>query len=176
MEIDFVKPEFGDWKSIADLHIQSWRDHYHQILSADYLETQIVPEKYEEWKTRFEKPKSNQQIILAKSGQQLIGFSCFFINKHIAHGTYIDNLHVLTRFKRKGLGKLLMQKTANAVIKKNVEPKYWLWVFSENIPAKKFYEKIGGELYESRLLEQPGGGQSYIDRYVWTDFSNILQE
>lgn len=174
MKAEFIKPLETDWKAIANIHIQSWRDSYANLLTENYLQDKVVLDKEKEWQDRFKDPAQNQEIIALKTENKLIGFVCLFIDKDPDLGTYIDNLHVLNKYKGHGLGRKLMQEAASYTLQNSDLSKYWLLVFSGNTAAKGFYEKVGGKLIDTKIYDSPDGQRLPVDQYVWEDF-RLLQ-
>jgi ribosomal protein S18 acetylase RimI-like enzyme len=59
---------------------------------------------------------------IAEKGREIAGFLWLVWYKHIRHKgiAYIEELHVTKRFRRQGIGKLLVQGALNAARKKDI--------------------------------------------------------
>ena len=87
---------------------------------------------------------------------------------------YIDcelcAIYVKPELQRQGIGKALF----NYVIqeqKKNNNKNMILWCLKENYNARKFYEKMGGNLYGKNEIEK--GGKKYKEVGYRYDLSNL---
>ena len=67
-----------DLANISGLHAQSWRDNYHSVLSADYLEHEVFSERAALWTARLTKPPLNQLVLVAEVNHVFCGFICVF--------------------------------------------------------------------------------------------------
>ena len=102
--IEFRTPTKEDTNNIALLHAHSWQVNYKGILSDDYLSKKANTDRLAVWKKRFEKPNGNRHIILAEDEGELVGFICTYFDHDPQWGALLDNLHIATHMKRKGIG------------------------------------------------------------------------
>lgn len=151
-----------DCEFIAGLHIVSWQQNYNTVLSEGYLSEHIYQERKAIWKQRFESPKANQMVFVAKIDDEPVGFICLFGSNHNKHGSIIDNLHVLPNVKGKGVGKALLEQAAKWLLANYPDVGVYLEVLEVNQKAIAFYEYKGAH---------------YIDRSVWhTPCDNDVDE
>ncbi len=165
--LSFRKATKEDAEGIAILHTESWKSAYKGILSDEYLDRNVLKNRLETWKLRFDNPSINQFIILAEANNTLLGFVCIFGNQDTEFGSLIDNLHVKPDFKGKGIGKKLLNKASELIFENYKKKLMHLWVFEANTSAIGFYKKIGGKNTERSLKENPDGTKSYCFRMVW---------
>ncbi len=165
--LSFREATKEDAEQIAALHAESWKNAYKGILSDEYLAKNVLKNRLETWKFRFDNPSVNQFIILAEENNMLVGFVCIFGNQDTAFGSLIDNLHVKPDFKGKGIGKKLLNKASDLIFEKYKTKLMHLWVFEANTSAIGFYKKLGGKNTERSLKENPDGTKSYCFRMVW---------
>ena len=159
----------ADWEAIAQLHAESWSDHYRGILTDEYLDGPVFEDRRQVWQSRFEAPGPNQLVLVAEENGVLVGFVCACGEEDPVWGAYIDNLHVRPNQKGKGIGKMLMQKTAQWILDTHTQHHFYLWVLEANHSSRAFYEKIGGR-HEERLVQDiPDGGFAPCWRIVWPD-------
>lgn len=165
--LSFREATKEDAEQIAALHAESWKNAYKGILSDEYLAKNVLKNRLETWKFRFDNPTVNQFIILAEENNLLVGFVCIFGNQDTEFGSLIDNLHVKPDFKGKGIGKKLLNKASDLIFENYRTRLMHLWVFQANTSAIGFYEKLGGKNAETSLRENPDGTQSDCFRMVW---------
>jgi GNAT superfamily N-acetyltransferase len=97
-----------------------------------------------------------------------MGFVCVFGDQDPVWGSLIDNLHVAPESHRSGVGRQLMQRAAQWLDQMYPELGVYLWAYEANVPARRFYERLGARHCETINKRDPGGGYALSYRYVWT--------
>ncbi len=162
---------------IAQLHIDSWRTAYRDILDPAYLAGPIEQERRDIWAGRFAAPNADMQVTLAEDGAGAIGFICTLGNDDPAWGALVDNLHVLPRAKGGGIGGSLLASAGDWAASRFPGAGIYLWVFEANEPARRFYDRMGGKVVERVIEPNPaGGGESLSLRYAWSDPAALGRE
>ncbi len=165
-----------DAEAIASLHTQSWRDTYRSILPDSYLDGPIVDERINLWRARFSSlPPNRFHVVLAESPERLVGFACVLLDEDPKWGACLDNLHVLSGWRNRGLGRRLWGKAAQWVRSKEPAWPIHLWVFEANGPARRLYDALGGEVIEQRKKEVVRGIQVPSVLYWWRDLQELLR-
>ncbi len=91
----------------------------------------------------------NSKVIIDKTTDEIIGYC--FVSKESEKDYAIPIMGVSVNYRGKGLGKLLIQKTLNEIVKATNSLEFvHLSVTKENIPAYPLYEKLGFIEYESQ--------------------------
>jgi GNAT superfamily N-acetyltransferase len=114
---------------------------------------------------------SNKYIeaILAEYAGQAAGFALFFHNYSTfltKPGIYLEDLFVLPKYRRKGIGKALLKKLAQIAVERNCGRLEWS-VLDWNEPAIAFYRSMGASILDDwricRVAEEGlnklGGGE-----------------
>ncbi|MCV3216433.1 GNAT family N-acetyltransferase [Plectonema radiosum NIES-515] len=114
---------------------------------------------------------SNKYIeaILAEYPGQAAGFALFFHNYSTfltKPGIYLEDLFVLPKYRRKGIGKALLKKLAQIAVQRNCGRLEWS-VLDWNEPAIAFYRSMGASILDDwricRVAEEGlnklGGGE-----------------
>lgn len=156
-----------DAPQIAALHAQSWQQAYRGILRDEFLDGPVHQNRLDLWQQRLSTPADNLFVLLALEDQNLCGFVSVFSNDDPVRGALIDNLHVHPTLKGQGLGARLMHEAATWIKQRDRTGCFYLWVYEANLPARRFYEKLGGVNAERVLHDNPGGGSAYCLRYTW---------
>lgn len=159
----------SDYRAIAALHAQSWKENYRGSFLDDYLDHHADADRLEVWSKRMTSTNPNQYVVLAERGDELVGFVCTFLDYHKDYGCYLDNLHTKSGHQGMGIGKRLMHESASYVVKQRPQSELYLWVLEKNQAAKNIYEKLGGVESGKEIFDNPGGGHSMAYRMVWSD-------
>lgn len=158
-----------DADTIADIHVLSWRDAYAAILDPDYLAGPIEDDRRSVWSARMASPGDGQKVILAVDDDQIQGFVCVFANCEPEWGALVDNLHVLPSARGRGIGARLLGCAAAWLERAHPGSGLYLWVFEANEGARRFYERLGGQLAGSDIADGPGAAGRPILRIAWPD-------
>ncbi|MDX2004896.1 MAG: GNAT family N-acetyltransferase [Meiothermus sp.] len=166
---------YSDAQTLAYLHTESWRSAYTEVLPAAYLGGHLETERAQVWRQRMSNQQGRQFTVLAELEREAVGFVHVTFEEEPEHGALLDNLHVRPHLKRQGIGRLLLGEAARRV--RALEPGWpmHLWVFSDNLPAQRFYGALGGELAEAKLKPTPAGTLVSAVRYVWHDLSSLTR-
>ena len=161
------KASIEDLSNIVELHTQSWRENYGDVLSSTYLREEIYPDRTKVWSSRLTSSPANQLILIAELGNEFCGFVCGFGAKHREFGTIIDNLHVRSNCKGKGIGTKLLVAAAKWAVTNFENDNLYLEVLEGNSKAIKFYESLGGKNIATAYWHTPCGNDTKELIYSW---------
>jgi len=168
----------ADASSIGRVHVTGLHETYSGIMPSEWLAARTPEERTGRWKNIIEEPVacSTIAVFIAEYGGDVCGFaSCGrqrteFL-KGLGFGGEISAIYVLRRHQRRGIGVALMRKLISVLLEDGLDAAA-LWCLAENIPARRFYECLGGEF----LLEQAGpeihAGQLEI-AYGWRSLASL---
>jgi GNAT superfamily N-acetyltransferase len=164
----------ADAVAIAQLHTHSWQIAYRGILRDDFLEGPLAENRRMLWHTRLSDCKRADQFVLVDAqGGAIRGFACAFLDADPEWGCLVDNLHVVPDLKGQGLGRQLMTAVAKRVWLSNPGSRLHLWVYEQNLAARRFYERLGGVINERNAELALDGTQVNAVRYGWSDLSGL---
>ena len=63
----------------------------------------------------------------------------------------VERIYVLRRFKRQGLGTLMMERAMNEAANRGLNT-VWLGVWEHNVAAQRFYERLGFSVFGSHVF------------------------
>jgi ribosomal protein S18 acetylase RimI-like enzyme len=165
--------EQTDADVIAQLHARSWHTAYRGILSDDFLNGPLLADRQRLWRARFaEVNRTDQMVLLDEEAGKVQGFACAFLDADPDWGTLLDNLHVVSECKGRGLGRRLMAEVAKRLLELD-RTRLHLWAFEQNHAARRFYERLGGRITTSHAESAPDGGEVNAVRYCWSDLANV---
>ena len=85
----------------------------------------------------------DQEVHVAEMDGEINGFLAL-------HGDMVEHLYVRPDLLRRGIGSALLQRA-----KERLPSGFRLWVFQDNVPARRFYERHG-----LRLVEETDGSRN----------------
>ena len=95
-------------------------------------------------------PRPAAEVLLAFAGEAPAGFALFFQNFSTfltRPGIYLEDLFVRPEFRRRGLGRTLLERLARLAVERGCGRFEWA-VLDWNVDAIAFYEKLGATLLE----------------------------
>lgn len=128
----------------------------------------------EVWAGRLTNPAANQFVCVAEYDKFIVGFVCSFFNDSDTYGTLLDNLHISSAMKGKGIGKRLMGVVADEINLGYAEKGMYLWVLEQNLGALGFYKALGGEQKETVVGHDIGDRPIMKVRYYWPPMVELL--
>ncbi len=111
---------------------------------ADYCARVYSPEN-----VRSEFEDTDSTYLIAEINDRAVGFAKLRENKPVEcvdgeNAIELQRIYVLERVKRAGVGKALLQKGIDIGRARGYK-QLWLGVWDKNIPAQRFYERLGME-------------------------------
>lgn len=131
----------ADAATIAQIHVDSWRQAYAGYVPQAYLDSIELTERQEMWNGVLAQP--NTKVLLAEAAGRTLGFASVGPAKD--EDAEPGDLTLYTMYLNQeswglGIARLLM-KQVDDMITTGVQ--MTLWVFEENARARKFYERNG---------------------------------
>ncbi len=165
-----------DLVNIAELHAQSWRENYNSVLTEKYLNEMVHSDRAKVWEERLNNPPANQYILIAEADGVFCGFVCVYGAKHPKFGTIIDNLHVNSDIKGKGIGTKLLISAATWAVAHYKTDNLYLEVLECNSKAIGFYESLGGKNLDIAYWYTPCGNKVKEFIYSWGLPENLAKQ
>lgn len=167
----------SDAVAIAELHTASWQIAYRGLLQDAFLDGPLPSNRRELWESRLSGPQRADQIVLMDDCDgEIQGFACVFLDADPQWGALLDNLHVSPGLKGRGLGRRLIGAVAQRVRQHSASSRLHLWAYDQNLAARRFYERLGGEVTERLAEAAPDGTQMNVVRYCWSELSGLCAQ
>ena len=161
-----------DAEKIANIKVDGWKTAYKGIIDDDFLKSMDVKKEAERRRNIIE---NGANIIVAELEGEVIGF-CIY-RDHIENKEKYPNadceisaLYVTSKLKRNGIGRKLMLYVIELLKSKN-KKRMILGCLKDNFPARVFYEKMGGKVFDYDELEC--GDKSYTLAMYGYDIENM---
>lgn len=160
----------ADAPLVARLHATSWRSAYAAILDPTWLAGALDADRLAVWSARLATPSPAIHLLIAERDGVALGFVCVVGGADPRWGTLVDNLHVLPDAKGSGVGAMLLRAAARwAAGGAFPQEGIHLFCYTENRPARTFYERMGGRVVEEMDRMAPDGRMAPEVRYHWPD-------
>jgi ribosomal protein S18 acetylase RimI-like enzyme len=165
-----------DVKAIAALHAESWRRHYRGAYLDSFLDGDVFADRLAVWSARLTAPSADSFTIVADQNKAVVGFVHMILDEDPDFGTLLDNLHMTSQLKRRGIGRRLLVEAARELVRRRpTNRQFYLWVLAQNTAAQAFYAACGGTKVETTLSGPfPGGGRALSHRMAWPDAAALV--
>jgi diamine N-acetyltransferase len=136
----------SDAVTVAALSVQVFLDTYAtQGIRADLAREAFAEYSAEAFARRLD--ETDRAFILAEAGTGLLGYAEVLLSPLIApaaqlSGAELVRLYVQPAAQRLGIGRALLEHTAQAVLAANI-PAVWLTAWDGNANARAFYARMG---------------------------------
>jgi len=165
-------PGPADAEALAHVHVTSWRETYQGLLPDAFLARMSEPG----FARRFRRSLSlvDDVTLGAADRSGIVGYASGGPSRRGVHGEgEITVLYVLRAAQGHGLGRRLLTETARALAARGATS-LMISVLRENLPARGFYEHLGGMAKSPRREPGPGGVLLWEVAYRWPDIRSLL--
>ncbi len=164
-----------DVDAIAQVHVQSWRETYLDILAAPVLESITVHARRQEWTAWLNTNESFSGILVATHHDELVGFCSFGKSRHT--GAELDEaevyaIYVLNHAQGQGIGYALWRNAIQALAEQGASG-----LVVEVLAANRacgFYEALHGQV-RGRRLRRVAGIPVEAVVYEWPSVARALK-
>lgn len=163
-----------DADGIARVHVETWRNAYRGIVPDAHLASLDVQKRAQRWREIITETReyvfvavnqSNEIVGWATGGREKTGDSI--------HTGELNGIYVHPSAQGQGMGRKLMQTVARRLAADGHDAML-LWVLTDNAPARRFYEMLGGILLPGSLKDFEIGGIRLSEiAYGWPDIRTL---
>lgn len=137
----FRKAEAGDWPVIRQIAYETWPDTFGHIITADQLDY-MLNLIYNEGSIRNQISEKGHHFVLAKLGDDPIGFVSYEIHYNSQPQLMIHKFYLLPVFQGLGIGTKALDLLSEIALEYD-DKLLRLKVYYKNAKAIGFYEKYG---------------------------------
>ena len=165
-----------DAEAIARVRVASWRASYRGIIDDAYLDALSVDAGRDRYLRSFDPaPVAGFTRVVADDGCRVVGFA----TGGVARGPgaarrqgEVWMIYLMPDAQRHGLGTRLMRSMARGLDRRGLGSMV-IWALARNIPARTFYERLGGRVMAERTSTV---GAQRLDEvaYGWDDLQGLI--
>ena len=149
---------------IADILVEDWKKAYQGIIDSDYLDSMNVEERYQRELQRY------RIYRVAAVEKEVLGFTWNEMTDNKDSDCEIIAIYIRYSRRGGGIGRALFNDSVN-LFRAAGRRRMIIWCLMENMEARKFYEKMGGTVYQSgthRWGNRDYDMISYLYRLDWS--------
>ncbi|MDO8380180.1 GNAT family N-acetyltransferase [Phenylobacterium sp.] len=161
-----------DAEALAQVHVTAWRETYRGLLPDSYLDRMSVPVNARRFAKSLVSPAEHEIVLAAADREGIVGYAAGGPSRSRAPGeAEVATLYVLRAHQGQALGRRLLTAAARVFADQGARS-LMISVLRDNIPARGFYEHLGGQADAPR--REPGpGGVTYEVSYRWPDIRTL---
>lgn len=163
-----------DAARIAYVRITGWRESYRGMMPDILLDNLDIEADTARVQKALQDANNRAMRFVAEKDGLIIGMAACGAargQEDVERGE-VYALYLLDEVKRTGAGTLLMRHMARALEQQGMRS-LQLSVLEKNVPARAFYEKLGGKLTGKGVFTFEGHALPDVT-YVWPDLSALL--
>lgn len=162
----------SDAEALGEVHVRAWRETYRGMLPDSYL-TRLSPELHaRRWRRALLASQAQEATLAAADRSGLVGYAGVGPSRRKVEGeAEIYTLYLIRTAQRRGLGRRLVADAARLMAARGFTS-MMISVLSDNVAARGFYERLGGEAEPDRLEHGPAG-VVHETAYVWPDIRTL---
>ncbi len=165
-----------DAAGIARVHVDSWKSTYAGIVPDSYIRALSHDSGTEKIKLWFERPFPGAKYFVAEvQGEGIVGFATGGLAREQYPGLdgELFAIYILDAHHRAGIGRSLVSRVAGHLKASGITGML-TWALASN-PARRFYERLGGNRVGERAIEIGGRRLDEI-AYGWKDLALLLRD
>jgi L-amino acid N-acyltransferase YncA len=172
MKFTVRKAQIADANDIGFVQVDSWRTTYAGIVPDEYLASLSAISRADRWKEQFH--DETTLIFVAQDETGVFGFASGGKLRDPIEGydAELYAIYLLQDKQRRGAGKILCQKLAEALRMKDFRSLI-VWVLAKN-PSAGFYAHLGGIPVDEKQIDI-GGVQLTETAFGWASLDSLAE-
>ncbi len=161
----------ADAEAIARVHVTSWRETYRGLIEDAIIDSRTIERRTVQWTGALN--ARERSTFVACVQEVVCGFASAVVGQPPDPQTrgYLHTLYVLRAVQGAGIGKALLQATAEKLFRQGCTA-LRLHVLPNNSAARGFYEYLGAQYIGD--LVQPDDDDEWVDAvYEWKDLASF---
>ena len=171
------KATIADAAALARVHVDTWRTTYSGIVPDAHLASLSYEKRTARWAEQIQATLAGKFAIFVAEDEngQIAGFVDGGPNRDddpIYKGE-LYAIYILQAYQGRGIGKQLVPPLAKSLLAMGLDTML-LWVLTDNTPARRFYESLGGHYVRTHYFEIGGVSLEEVS-YGWLDIRSLLK-
>lgn len=163
----------ADAEALGRVHVRAWRETYPGLLPAHYLARMNPKLHARRFQQDLMRAAPGRATLIAEGVEGAVGYAHGVLLSGPGRGAdaEVETLYVIRAAQRIGVGRALLTACAR-VLKAEGATSLMLLVLSRNEPARRFYERLGGEAFAE--VASHGWGEGVTETaYRWKDIGAL---
>ena len=167
----------ADAPRIAQTHVACWRETYAGMLPDEVLAALSVSDRTVMWEKILTQSPSSTRVFVVDRDEGIAAFGACGTQRDAdmaaqGYGGEVSSIYVRASAQKHGVGAALMRAMAAALTAQGLAGMS-LWVLRENATARRFYDRLGGEVLGEKMQRRPFGEIVEVT-YGWPDLQRLI--
>lgn len=178
--VELRRAELTDALPLGTVHLNCWLETYEGIVPQQMLAKLSADGLADRWRRIIGSMNSGVQTeaFVAVAEKEVVGFcSCGAARDKFLQDQKFDgefsSIYILRSFQKNGVGRRLMATMAEALYQRGLGSAA-VWVLRDNIPARRFYEHLDGQMVGEWTETTPDGPLENV-AYGWRSLSLLVK-
>ncbi|WP_408069846.1 GNAT family N-acetyltransferase [Butyrivibrio sp. JL13D10] len=155
MRVTIRRVQRGDESTLAFLQTESWKTAFKEIVDPDILrKCTDINKATSMYKSLLDNDKGNGYLLFVDEKPHCLAYWDAARDEMFEGKAELIAIHSLPENRYKGYGKQMMERVLSDITSAGYK-EVILWVFTDNKPARAFYESVG---FEATEYKQPALG------------------
>jgi GNAT superfamily N-acetyltransferase len=157
-----------DARGIAHVHIASWQTSYRGLIPDEVLDNQSFERRETYWQHITASSEALHFVLVAENAEgEIVGFTSAGKSRqeNLPFVGELYAIYLLSSYQTQGVGTQLFRKVIAQLRTEGISS-MMLWVLAENLPGRRFYEKMGGKYVTEQTITIGGRDLSEV-AYGW---------
>ena len=165
----------ADCDKIGALQVKAWLETYRGLVADSVLDTLSTVDQAANWRRILVREPPVVMAVAESSNGTLLGFAGGGVRRgtRLTQDCEIYAIYVLGKAQRQGLGHALMAAVGTQLLAQGFRS-LCLWVLRDNLPARQFYESLGG-VQTGEKTDSMGGRPLAEVAYGWDDLPDFVE-
>jgi GNAT superfamily N-acetyltransferase len=170
------RARLGDAAGIGAVQVASWRSTYRGIVPADYLDSMTVEDHSRRWHRLLTQSGNLEMTFVVEERGRIVGFAMGGPEREgdPRFRGELYAIYLLEEAQGRGYGRTLVEAVAGALLRRGYDSML-VWVLRDNLPARRFYEHMGGRYLREHELDFGAGFALREVSYGWSDVRRDLR-
>jgi ribosomal protein S18 acetylase RimI-like enzyme len=169
------RARLSDADAIGAVQVASWRTTYQGIVPEDYLASMTVEDHSRRWARLLSQPGNLDLTFVVEERGHVVGFAMGGPERE-GDDRFRGELYAIYLLKHaqgRGHGRALAEAVAQALLQRGTGSML-VWVLRDNLDARGFYERLGGQFLREHELDFGAGFTLREVSYGWPDLRRGL--
>ena len=165
----------ADAAPIAGVHVESWRTTYPGIVPDEVLAGLDVADRETRWRGILDSAGDDFTYVAEIQEGVILGFAGGGPERSgdpLYRGE-LYAMYLLPEHQLRGIGRQLTAAVASRLLAEGMRSML-IWVLTENMAARRFYEALGGEYVREQQIEIGEASLTEV-AYGWRDMSSLAE-
>lgn len=165
----------ADSNALAHIQVDSYQTAYRGIFPDEMLDTFSYAEQEKDWLDWMDEKPADRLLVAETESGEIVGYALARpgATKLPPYDGEVLALHIRRDHQQQGIGRALFVEAARE-LQAQGSLSLLVWVLELNLPAIRFYERMGGKPTGRQVIDLEREGTALVElAYGWLDINRL---